>query len=163
MSTDSQITSILREMSMYDKVFSLPKNLDTQISESNNLFSIGQKQLLCLVGAIIKKSRVVIFDEASVNLDISTESLIQQTLRERLNHCTVFVVAHRIASIIDADRVMVMKDGQLQEYSHPYKLLVEQEGDKTVTNIRGQFAKMAISLGVENAHDLFEIAQSTYQ
>jgi len=49
----------------------------------------------------------------------------------------VFIVAHRLATIIDADRVMVLKEGKLQEYSHPYKLLVEQEGDKTVTNIRG--------------------------
>lgn len=133
--TDSQIDAILREVNMYEKIYSLPQNLNTCISESNNLFTCGQKQLLCLARAIIRKTKVLVLDEASTSIDLETDNLIQRTLRERFKNCTVFIIAHRIATIIDADRVLVMKNGQRQEYSHPYNLLVEQEGDKTITNI----------------------------
>ena len=96
-------------------------------------------------------------------MDLETDSLIQRTLRERFKNCTVFIVAHRLATIIDADRILVLKEGQMQEYSHPYNLLVEQEGDKYITNIQGQFARMIIASGIENAHTLFEIAEKSYQ
>ncbi len=71
-------------------------------------------------------------------------------------------MAHRLATIIDADRILVLNKGKKQEYSHPYKLLVEQEGDKTVTNLKGQFARMVVSTGVESAQTLFEIAEKSY-
>jgi ABC-type multidrug transport system fused ATPase/permease subunit len=61
---------------MFDKVYSLPQNLDTIISESNNFFTVGQKQLLCLARAIIKKSRVLILDETTANIDLETDNLI---------------------------------------------------------------------------------------
>ena len=57
----------------------------------------------------------------------------------------------------------MLDKAELQEYSHPYKLLVEQEGDKTITNLKGKFAKMVVATGVENAHTLFEIAEKSYQ
>lgn len=76
-------------------------------------------------------------DEATANVDLETDNLIQKTLRERFRNCTVFIVAHRLATIIDADRILVLKDGERLEFSHPYRLLVEHEGDKTITNVRG--------------------------
>ena len=155
--------SILREVNMYEKVYSLEQNLNTYVAESNNLFSVGQKQLLCLARAIIRKTKILVLDEATANVDLETDNLIQRTLRERFKNCTVFIVAHRLATIIDADRILVLKEGRLQEYSHPYKLLVEQEGAKTITNMQGHFAKMVISTGVENAHTLFELAEQSYQ
>ena len=124
---------------------------------------MGQKQLICLARAIIRKTRVLVLDEATANVDLETDNLIQRTLRERFKNCTVFIVAHRLATIIDADRIMVLKEGQMQEFSHPYKLLVEQEGDKTITNIRGHFARMVVATGAENAQTLFEIAEKQYK
>ena len=93
---------------MYEKIYSLPQNLNSSISESNNLFSSGQKQLLCLARAIIRKTKVLVLDEATTSIDLETDSLIQKTLRERFKNCTVFIIAHRIATIIDADRVLVL-------------------------------------------------------
>ena len=122
---------------MYEKVYSLEQNLNTYVAESNNLFSVGQKQLLCLARAIIRKTKILVLDEATANVDLETDNLIQRTLRERFQNSTVFIVAHRLATIIDADRILVLKEGRLQEYSHPYKLFVEQEGDQTITNIKG--------------------------
>ena len=95
------------------------------MAESNNLFSVGQKQLICLARAIIRKTKLLVLDEATANVDLETDNLIQRTLRERFKDCTVFIVAHRLPTIIDADRILVLKQGRLQEYSHPYKLLVE--------------------------------------
>ena len=112
-STDHQIDAVLKEVKMYEKVYSLEKNLDTYIAESNNLFSVGQKQLLCLARAIIRKTHVLVLDEATANVDLETDNLIQRTLRERFKNCTVFIVAHRLATIIDADRIMVLKDGEM--------------------------------------------------
>ena len=99
--------------------------MNTYVTESNNLFSVGQKQLLCLARAIIRKTKVLVLDEATANVDLETDNLIQRTLRERFKHCTVIIVAQRLHTIIDADRILVLKGGQLQEFSHPYKLLVE--------------------------------------
>jgi len=82
-STDSQIDHILREVNMYEKVYSMEQNLNTYVAESNNLFSVGQKQLLCLARAIIRKTRILVLDEATANVDLETDNLIQRTLRER--------------------------------------------------------------------------------
>jgi ABC-type methionine transport system ATPase subunit len=148
---------------MYEKIYSLEQNLNTYVAESNNLFSVGQKQLICLARAIIRKTKVLVLDEATANVDLETDNLIQRTLRERFKNSTVFIVAHRLPTIIDADRILVLKGGVLQEFSHPYKLLVEQEGDRTITNIKGQFARMLIATGIENAHTLFELAEQSYK
>jgi ABC-type multidrug transport system fused ATPase/permease subunit len=99
--------------------------LDTFVAESYNLFSVGQKQLLCLARAIIRKTKILVLDESTANVDLETDNLIQRTLRDRFKNCTIFIVAHRLPTIIDADRILVLKGGQLQEFSHPYKLLVE--------------------------------------
>ncbi len=68
---------------MYEKIYSLEQNLNTYVAESNNLFSIGQKQLLCLARAIIRKTKILVLDEATANVDLETDNLIQRTLRER--------------------------------------------------------------------------------
>ena len=136
-STEAQINAVLREVKMYEKIYSLSQNLNTCVAEGNNLFTPGQKQLLCLARAIIRKVKVLILDEATDTIDPETDNLIHRTLRERFRNSTVFIIAHRLSSIIDADRILVLKKGSLQEYSHPYKLFVEHEGDPTITNIKG--------------------------
>ena len=65
----------------------------------------------------------MLIDEATANVDLETDNLIQRTLRERFQNSTVFIVAHRLATIIDADRILVLDKGRLQEYAHPFKLL----------------------------------------
>lgn len=82
-SKDHQIDAVLREVNMYEKIYSLEQNLNTYVAESNNLFSIGQKQLLCLARAIIRKTKILVLDEATANVDLETDNLIQRTLRER--------------------------------------------------------------------------------
>lgn len=72
------------------------------------------------------------------------------------------IIAHRLATIIDTDRVCVMSKGSLIEFDHPYKLLVKEVGDNTITNYTGYFSKMVLATGIETAQSLFEIAQNSY-
>ena len=72
-------------------------------------------------------------------------------------------MAHRLATIIDADRILVMKDGEMVEFNHPFKLLVQELNDETITNISGHFARSVLATGVESAYSLFEIASRGYK
>lgn len=77
---------------------------------------------------------MLVLDEATANVDLETDNLIQQKLREKFNDCTVLIIAHRLATVIDSDRICVMTNGSAAEFDHPYKLLVEKIGDLTITN-----------------------------
>ena len=109
--------------------------LDTVVSES--LFSVGQKQLMCLARAILRKTRILVLDEATANVDMETDNLIQQKLRESFKEATVIIIAHRLNTVIDADRMLVMDKGSCLEFDHPFKLLVESEGDTSITRENG--------------------------
>ena len=102
-------------------------------------------------------------DEATANVDLETDNFIQRMLRERFQNCTVIIVAHRLATIIDADRILVMKDGQMVEFNHPFKLLINEDDDQTITNINGHFARSVLATGVDSAYSLFEIAKKGYE
>lgn len=125
--------------------------LQTYCSESNNLFSVGQKQLVCLARAVVRKTKLLVLDEATANVDLETDNLIQTKLRELFGGCTVLIIAHRLATIIDCDRILVMSEGKAGEFDHPYKLLAKEIGDDTITNQEGMFAKMVMATGYETA------------
>jgi len=106
---DEQITKVLSEVNLWDHITRTCDNLlDTKISETNSVFSTGQKQLLCLGRAIIRNTKILVLDEATANVDLETDNLIQDKLKESFKNCTVLIIAHRLATIIDSDRVLVM-------------------------------------------------------
>lgn len=116
------------------KVREMPGQLDAEISDSNTVFSVGQKQLICLARALLQNTKLVVLDEATANIDLQTDNLIQSTLRDKFfanpaSQCTVLIIAHRLASVIDADRILVMDDGRAKEYAHPFELLVNTVDD----------------------------------
>ncbi|CAF0922987.1 unnamed protein product [Didymodactylos carnosus] len=86
-------------------------------------FSVGQKQLVCLARAILKKSKILVIDEATANVDNATDELIQNSIREKFKHCTVLTIAHRLRTVLDNDRIMVLNMGELVECDSPYSLL----------------------------------------
>merc|ERR1711957_149173 len=106
--------------------------LYTMVSESNNLFSVGQKQLICLARAMLHQTKMLVLDEATANVDLETDNLIQQKLKQSFSTSTVLIIAHRLATVIDADRVLVMQGGHGVEFDHPYKLLVNNTTDATI-------------------------------
>lgn len=138
----------------------------TIVTESSTLFSVGQKQLICLARAMLLRTKILVLDEATANVDLQTDNFIQQKLREQfmVNHsATVIIIAHRLATVVDADRILVMSDGMGVEYDHPFKLLASSTDDSSITREDGYFARMVKATGAETAESLFKIAKEKFQ
>uniref|UniRef100_A0A8C3DMH5 Multidrug resistance-associated protein 4 n=1 Tax=Corvus moneduloides TaxID=1196302 RepID=A0A8C3DMH5_CORMO len=151
--TDEELWNALEEVQLKEVVEDLPNKMETQLAESGSNFSVGQRQLVCLARAVLKKNRILIIDEATANVDPRTDELIQKTIRETFAHCTVLTIAHRLNTIIDSDRIMVLDAGRLKEYGEPYILLQEQDS---------LFYKMVQQVGKTEAASLIETAKRVY-
>ncbi|QRW13806.1 ABC transporter [Ceratobasidium sp. AG-Ba] len=136
--TEDQIWQSLERVGMKDAVNALEDKLDTILQDSVAL-SRGQRQLLCIARALLQKRQIVVLDEASSSMDRETDEKIQKVMREDLRNCTVLAVAHRIATVIDFDMVLVLDDGKLVESGEPRVLLSKSSN---------QFAKLANSQGL---------------
>ncbi|XP_074391722.1 ATP-binding cassette sub-family C member 4 isoform X1 [Zonotrichia albicollis] len=151
--TDEELWNALEEVQLKEVVEDLPNKMETQLAESGSNFSVGQRQLVCLARAVLKKNRILIIDEATANVDPRTDEFIQKTIRETFAHCTVLTIAHRLNTIIDSDRIMVLDAGRLKEYGEPYILLQEQDS---------LFYKMVQQVGKTEAAALMETAKRVY-
>ncbi|KAJ3301064.1 hypothetical protein HDU76_005854, partial [Blyttiomyces sp. JEL0837] len=98
-------------------------NLDSAVAEGGTNLSAGQRQLLCLARALARKSRVILLDEATASVDTETDSRIQDTIRKELTHCTVLTIAHRLKTVMDYDRVIVLDHGKIIENGKPLDLI----------------------------------------
>uniref|UniRef100_A0A7C9EE60 ABC transporter domain-containing protein n=2 Tax=Opuntia streptacantha TaxID=393608 RepID=A0A7C9EE60_OPUST len=88
---------------------------------------MGQRQLFCLGRALLRRSRVLVLDEATASIDNATDTILQKTIRTEFADCTVITVAHRIPTVMDCTKVLAISDGQLTEYDEPLKL-IKKEG-----------------------------------
>uniref|UniRef100_A0A8C1TI49 Multidrug resistance-associated protein 4 n=1 Tax=Cyprinus carpio TaxID=7962 RepID=A0A8C1TI49_CYPCA len=126
--SDHDLWKALEEVQLKAAVEELPNKLETELAESGSNFSVGQRQLVCLARAILRKNRILIIDEATANVDPRTDELIQKTIRDKFKECTVLTIAHRLNTIIDSDRILVLDAGRIQEYDAPHVLLQNQNG-----------------------------------
>jgi len=120
---DSYIWQALEQAGMADTIRHMEGGLDAQISEGGGNMSTGQRQLLCMARALLRRTKILVLDEATSNVDSGTDQLIQTTIRSAFKDCTVLTIAHRLHTIIDSDRIMVLDAGRLVEFDSPATLL----------------------------------------
>ncbi|XP_063924523.1 probable multidrug resistance-associated protein lethal(2)03659 [Zophobas morio] len=128
--TDCELWSALEEVNLKQVVSNLPSGLNSSISEGGINFSTGQKQLMCLVRAILKKCTIIVFDEATAFLDLDTEKLIHATIHKRFHKATILRIAHRLDSVMNSDKILVLDDGCAVEFDTPNELLQNTEKRK---------------------------------
>ncbi|XP_067011704.2 probable multidrug resistance-associated protein lethal(2)03659 [Anabrus simplex] len=150
---DSKLWEALQEVELKDALHE-DYGLQTRVAEGGCNFSVGQRQLVCLARALIRNNKILMLDEATANVDPHTDSLIQTTIRDKFRECTVLTVAHRLNTIMDSDKVLVMDSGRMVEFDHPHILLQNSEG---------YFYKMVQETGKHMVEQLTKIAQESYE
>ncbi|KDO21874.1 hypothetical protein SPRG_12376 [Saprolegnia parasitica CBS 223.65] len=128
--SDDEVWRVLKRVHLANAIGSL----DNQVAERGSNFSVGQRQLLCIARALLRKTKVVVLDEATANIDLESDKRIQATIKECFVSVTMLIIAHRLHTIIDADRILVLDAGRVIEYDTPTALL---------TTAGGAFAKLA--------------------
>ncbi|XP_075738556.1 ATP-binding cassette sub-family C member 3 isoform X2 [Rhipicephalus microplus] len=134
---DDELWRALEHSHLKEYVAGLEKGLEHIITEGGENISVGQRQLVCLARALLRKSRILILDEATAAVDMETDDLIQATIRREFADCTIITIAHRLNTVLDYDRIMVLDRGQIVEFDAPRDLLKQE------TSVFYQLAKDA--------------------
>ncbi|KAM8825503.1 multidrug resistance-associated protein 1-like isoform 1-T1 [Synchiropus picturatus] len=136
--SDEEVWGALEFSHLKNFVSGLPDQLQHECSEGGENLSVGQRQLLCLARALLRKTKVLVLDEATAAVDMETDNLIQSTIRTQFEDCTVLTIAHRLNTIMDYTRVLVLDHGRMKEFGTPEELLLR----------KGAFYKMAKDAGL---------------
>ncbi|XP_061570966.1 ATP-binding cassette sub-family C member 9 isoform X2 [Cololabis saira] len=126
--TDDRLWEALEIAQLKNMVKALPGGLDAAVTEGGENFSVGQRQLFCLARAFVRKSSILIMDEATASIDMATENILQKVVMTAFADRTVVTIAHRVHTILTADLVIVMKRGNILEYDKPETLLEQEDG-----------------------------------
>ncbi|KAI4365222.1 hypothetical protein MLD38_021227 [Melastoma candidum] len=145
---DADLWEALERAHLKDAIRRNSLGLDADVSEAGENFSVGQRQLLSLSRALLRRSKILVLDEATAAVDVRTDALIQKTIREEFKACTMLIIAHRLNTIIDCDRILLLDSGRVLEYDTP-EVLLSNEGSA--------FSMMVQSTGAANAQYLRSI------
>uniref|UniRef100_A0A8C0H8W7 ABC-type glutathione-S-conjugate transporter n=1 Tax=Chelonoidis abingdonii TaxID=106734 RepID=A0A8C0H8W7_CHEAB len=124
--SDEAIWTVLELIQLKNFVLDLPDQLNHECSERGENLSVGQKQLVCLARALLRKAQILVLDEATAAVDLETDLQIQSTIRTQFKEWTVLTIAHRINTILDYDRILVLENGQVAEFDSPEKLIAQK-------------------------------------
>ncbi|KAL6725064.1 hypothetical protein Aduo_019884 [Ancylostoma duodenale] len=151
--SDEELWRVIDQVELKPVVMELAGGLEASMHEGGANFSVGQRQLVCLARALLRNSRILVIDEATANVDPRTDALIQRTIRESFSHATVLTIAHRLNTIMDSSRVLVLKDGEVAEFGPAYELLQKRDGI---------LKSLVEETGKENAEVLHKMAEENY-
>ncbi|XP_073302739.1 ABC transporter C family member 14-like [Primulina huaijiensis] len=121
--SDDEIWKSLERCQLKEVVSEKPEKLDSAVVDNGENWSVGQRQLLCLGRVMLKRSRLLFMDEATASVDSYTDGVIQKVIREDFKSCTIISIAHRIPTVMDCDRVLVIDAGRAKEFDRPSNLL----------------------------------------
>ena len=121
--TDKEIIKVMKKIGFDYIIKQHQSGLDQNISENGSNLSIGEKQLICITRAILRKTKIIVLDEATASIDYKTEEIIQKALNELLVNSTMLCIAHRIKTVINADKILVLENGEIAEFDTPKNLL----------------------------------------
>eukprot|EP00462_Mataza_sp_D1_P005405 CAMPEP_0175120882 /NCGR_PEP_ID=MMETSP0087-20121206/864_1 /TAXON_ID=136419 /ORGANISM="Unknown Unknown, Strain D1" /LENGTH=309 /DNA_ID=CAMNT_0016402371 /DNA_START=131 /DNA_END=1056 /DNA_ORIENTATION=+ len=143
--SDQQILAALKAVQLGEVVHTLSEGLNSEVQEGGSNWSVGQRQLLCLARAILRRTKFLVLDEASASLDLETDRILQTTIREGFRDATVVTIAHRLETIMDYDYILLLDKGEISEIGTPFELLQRPQG---------HFASMVDKGGVEMSRHL---------
>merc|ERR1712029_970190 len=121
--TDEELWDVLKKVEMGESIASSPNGLDDVVAEGGENFSQGQRQLLCIARSLLRKPKILVMDEATASIDNETDAAIQEMIRENFADATVLTIAHRLNTIMDSDRVLVLDEGRIAELDTPSELI----------------------------------------
>uniref|UniRef100_A0A665WVS5 ATP-binding cassette, sub-family C (CFTR/MRP), member 3 n=1 Tax=Echeneis naucrates TaxID=173247 RepID=A0A665WVS5_ECHNA len=136
--SDEDVWKALEHCHLHKFVSNQPAKLDLECAEGGENLSVGQRQLVCLARALLRKTKILVLDEATAAIDLETDNLIQSTIRTQFEECTVFTIAHRLNTVMDYTRILVLDKGQVAEFDTPTNLISQ----------RGIFYSMAKDAGL---------------
>lgn len=115
-------------------------DLEAEVAENGGNLSQGERQLVCLARSLLKRPTILLLDEATASIDYETDAMIQATIREEFSSSTILTIAHRLKTIIDYDKILVLDHGSVKEYDHPYKLITQKDSQfKSMCQDTGEF------------------------
>merc|ERR1711953_179741 len=125
---DEAVWSALEQAHLKTTIAGLPGGLHFEVTEGGENLSVGHRQLICLARALLRKTKVLVLDEATAAVDLETDDLIQSTIRAEFQGCTIITIAHRLNTVLDYDRILVLKEGAIAELDTPRNLLKVEGG-----------------------------------